>query len=168
MNFNTTVCVGSSLIVLLMLGSRCCISIQLFVSVRETVVCNVREGYIFQYNCLCRFEVVFENQERYATLFQYNCLCRFEITIQAGSLKILYFNTTVCVGSSFQFVDIHRSFLIDFNTTVCVGSRRCELVNIDAQANFNTTVCVGSRSAELISIRLFIIFQYNCLCRFEF
>ena len=55
-------------------------------------------------------------------LFQYNCLCRFEKMIKIAIYLIIYFNTTVCVGS--------RSYNLD---------------GVDDVSNFNTTVCVGSR-----------------------
>ena len=54
--FNTTVCVGSSL-----------------KDISESV-----EQYIFQYNCLCRFEVTKYHIVSGIAPFQYNCLCRFE------------------------------------------------------------------------------------------
>ena len=97
-SFNTTACVGSS---------RCIhnfnlcgkVSIQLLVSVRGIKPAFYAGICLFQYNCLCRFEITAKRLIDKFGRFQYNCLCRFEMLFSLFIIIYQRFNTTACVGS---------------------------------------------------------------------
>ena len=167
LGFNTTACVGSS-------PSHADTR-----SVRRT----------FQYNCLCRFEIVTSCTIWSITWVSIQLLVSVRVISVLLSPLIVYgFNTTACVGSSISMPSRMWS-LTSFNTTACVGSSVLTVSQSDVFSCFNTTACVGSSSRKAymklpnkpVSIQLLVsvrdastdttdaptMFQYNCLCRFE-
>ena len=187
--FNTTACVGSS-----WRRKQCnpkyAISIQLLVSVRASgISLNSSHTTYFNTTACVGSRIYYKCLINGTIGFQYNCLCRFEIMKIFHTQLSENFNTTACVGSR-EAEEIRESISINFNTTACVGSSRkksfsdglflpfqynclcrfenrnkygvCRsseisiqrLVSVRASSrslivsvlfNFNTTACVGSR-----------------------
>ena len=99
-------------------------------------------------------------------MFQYNCLCRFEfepsiVPVAAVTVSIQLLVSVRACKNGFNLI----GYKFQYNC-LCRFEPAPPGVSV-ADASFNTTACVGSRVLLLPIFTLRDKFQYNCLCRFE-
>ena len=99
----------------------------------------------------------------YNSEFQYNCLCRFELIAQPYTDNANYFNTTVCVGSRVFFVN-NWFFLIRFQYNCLCRFEKLGLeysyIRVSFQYNclcrFEISAASEKANIKTISIQLFV------------
>ena len=122
---------------------------------------------LFQYNCLCRFEPIESSNHSLTRSISIQLLVSVRVHSKRLSLFSIFISIQLLVSVRVTTI---KGFAGAINISIQLLVSVRDFGNIDNLLTFeyfNTTACVGSRGTRRIGIIIVIVFQYNCLCRFE-